>query len=337
MPDSAVRVDFLKRLHLFRGLSDMQVLSVAEAMREVICDSSQVVIEQGKATDALYFIFKGRVIVSQRQKDNKEKKLTSLLRGDYFGEASLLTGNPPSASVTADAGTVLLAIDREKFKSFLSSIADLKLNFGVMMASRSLARKLNFSWLGEDEIIYFLARKHPFLLYSAMVQPLVLVLLPITLVVLAFALPQFSLALAGLGGFLLVLDLAWGMWRYVDWTNDYYVVTNQRAVWIEKVVGLYDSRREASMNTILSVNTETEQWGRIFGYGTVVVRTFTGELRLDYVTNPKQAAAMIEEYWLRSRERTRSTEQDVMKKAIMSKLNPPPPKPPAPPASVAFR
>jgi hypothetical protein len=225
----------------------------------------------------------------------------------------------------------LLTLSRERFSELLNNIPDLKLNFDVIMSSRALGRELKFSWLSEDEVIYFLARKHRFLLYNAMLLPIFLLIVPVLLIVLAYA--NSSLVLAGAGGFFLVLDLAWGFWRYIDWSNDYYIVTNQRAVWIEKVVGLYDSRREASMGTILSVSTETEQWGRVFGYGTVVVRTFTGELRMNYVSYPKQAAAMVEEYWLRTRERTRAAEAETMKKALMNKLNPPPPKKPAPPVA----
>lgn len=331
MPDSSVRVEFLRKLHLFRGLSDMDLLSVAEAMGEATYPEPTVVVTQDANPQTLSFIFSGRASVTQRAKEkkDKERKLASLTRGDYFGEASLLTNSLPTATVTAEKGTVLLTLSSERFRALLSNISDLKLNFEVMMSSRTLARQLKFPWLSEDEDIYYLARKHNYLLLQALLLPGLVLLFPFVLLGLAFALS--NVVFAGAGGFFLVLDILWIWWRYIDWSNDYYIVTNQRAVWIEKVVGLYDSRREAPMNTILSVNTETEQWGRIFGYGTVVVRTFVGELRMDYVTNPKQAAAMIEEYWLRTRERTRAAEGEVMKKAILGKLNPPPPKKPTPP------
>ncbi len=328
MPEVPVRVEFLRKLHLLRGLSDMELLSVAEAMDELTFTEAKTVFEQGSRSHTLYFIFAGRVTVTQRIK-NQERKLANLVRGDYFGEGSLLTNSPHTATILADKGTVLLTLSRNRFEELLRNISGLKLNFDVIMASRALAREVNFSWLAEDEVIYFLARKHRLLLYGTLILPIFLLLFPIILIALAYL--YSSLLFALLGGFSLVSDLIWGLWRYVDWTNDYYIVTNQRAVWIEKVIGLYDSRREAPMGTILSINTETEQWGRIFGYGTVVVRTFTGELRMNYVTYPKQAAAMIEEYWLRSRQRTRAAEQDVMKKAILNKLNPPPPVKPAPP------
>jgi hypothetical protein len=131
----------------------------------------------------------------------------------------------------------------------------------------------------------------------------------------------FNSATLGLiGGFLLVIDLAWGLWRWVDWGNDYYIVTNQRVIWLEKVIALYDSRTEAGIGTILSVSTETQYLGRLLDYGTVVVRTYTGQIRMTYVHHPKQAAAMIEEYLNRAKEVGRKTDEETMKQAIRAKL-----------------
>ena len=32
----------------------------------------------------------------------------------------------------------------------------------------------------------------------------------------------------------------------LDWANDYYIVTSQRLVYLEKIIGIYDSRQEAA-------------------------------------------------------------------------------------------
>ena len=56
-----------------------------------------------------------------------------------------------------------------------------------------------------------------------------------------------------------VIVAAWAVWNYIDWGNDYYILTNQRVVWLEKVVGIYDSRQEAPLSTVLSVGVETDQ------------------------------------------------------------------------------
>ncbi len=334
MPDVAVRVGFLKKLHLFSGLSDDQLKSVAGEMDEQTFDEPATVFLEGTPADAFYIVFSGRVTIWRKNKD-KEIKLATLVTGDYFGEQALLTKRTHNATVKAEKGAVLLKLYHSKFKGLLTKVPNLRPNFHVMIDSRRLARELHFPWLATDEVIYFLARKHPFLLVQAMIAPAGVVLLSVIFAAVAIIVP--SIAFATISGFVLVLALAWGTWRWVDWGNDYYIVTNQRVVWIEKVVMLYDSRSEAPMTTILSVSTEMDYWGRQLDYGTVVVRTFTGQIRMEFVRHPKQAASMIEEYWNRTKERAKQMDEDIIKNAIRNKLGikppggaPPPPPPPKP-------
>jgi hypothetical protein len=133
---------------------------------------------------------------------------------------------------------------------------------------------------------------------------------------------------------------AWIAWLIVDWGNYYYIVTNQRVVWLEKVVGIYDSRQESALSTVLSVGVEANPLGRVLDYGNVIVRTFVGRIPFSHVEHPNQAARMIEEYWMRTRSAAVAMEKEAMKDEIRKKLGipiPPKPKtdsatpPPAPP------
>ncbi len=128
----------------------------------------------------------------------------------------------------------------------------------------------------------------------------------------------------------LIAILLWGAWLAIDWSNDYYIVTNQRVVWLEKVVGIYDSRMESPISTVLSVGVEANQFGRILDYGNVIVRTFVGRIIFSNVDHPEQAARMIEEYWGRTREAAVGMEKEAMKNALRKRLGipiPPQPKP----------
>ncbi|MGC1376471.1 MAG: cyclic nucleotide-binding domain-containing protein [Anaerolineales bacterium] len=336
MPDPGVYVEFMKKVHLFRGLSEDQLKLVAEGMEEQSCPEPETVFLQGTSADALYLIYAGHVAVIRREK-KKEIKLATLVRGDYFGEQGLLTGQSRNATVKAEKGTVLVVLPREHFKSMLRKIPGLRANFEIMLASRQLANKVRFKWLADNEVIYFLARKHPVLLYQSLALPTVLMLLVFLILGLAFvymtAIFFTASIFLGVAG---AINLLWMIWKYVDWGNDFYIVTNQRVIWLEKVIGLYDSRNEASISTILSISTETDEIGRLFDYGTVVVRTFSGHIRMEYIRSPQQASAMIEEYWMRTKDSIRSNEQEGIKRAIRAKLgyaHPTKAPAPAPPAA----
>ena len=317
MLDTLARIEFLRKLHLFRGLSDDQLRSVAENMQEQSFSKTDVVIVEGTSGDLLYLIFDGQVKVSRLIKDTPTL-VTTLSKGDYFGEQSLLTSHSHNATVRAEAGSTLLTLSRNAFRDLLKKIPGLRENFIIMMDTRRLANRLKFPWLNAGEVIYFLARKHEILLFRAMVLPVIFFALVLGLMGLAFTLA--SVALSAVAGFLMVAVLGWTGWNYVDWGNDYYVVTNQRVLWLEKVIGLYESRTEALMSTVLSVSTESDYWGRFFGYGTVVVRTFTGQIRMEFVRHPKQAGAMIEEYWNRTKQVARKSDEEAFKAAIRAKL-----------------
>jgi hypothetical protein len=127
----------------------------------------------------------------------------------------------------------------------------------------------------------------------------------------------------------LVADILWVIWLAIDWSNDYYIVTNRRVVWLERVIGVYDSRQESPLTTILAVAVETDILGRALDYGDVIIRTFVGRIVFNNVSHPEQAQRMIEEYWNRTKEQAMGMEKEAMKEAIRRKLGlkaAPPPK-----------
>jgi len=142
---------------------------------------------------------------------------------------------------------------------------------------------------------------------------------------------QMALILLALGG---APPAAWITWNAVDWSNDYYIVTNKRVVYLEKIVGIYDSRQEAPLHSVLSVSIQTAgSLARSFGIGDVVVRTFSGPITMKSVPNPQALAALIEEHWARTRTREKEAEQEALKTAVRRRVRPEPPKALAPPAA----
>jgi CRP-like cAMP-binding protein len=334
--DTPARVAFLKKIHLFYGLEDEELESIANELEEISVAKGEVVFEQDSKSESFYLIYRGGVRVIRKQK-GREFQLAVLVNNDYFGEMGLIARRKRSGTVTTTSDTILLMLTHSGFEKVFKSTPTLRLNMDVAVRSRQLARTLRFKWLRREEVIYFLARKHPIVLYQKLILPVLTLGLPLALFygyltiapffIVAFAATLSLLAVAG-----------WIAWTVVDWGNDYYIVTNQRVVWLEKVIGIYDSRQESPLSTILSVGVETGQFGRILDFGDVIIRTFVGRIAFNEVNHPEQAQHMIEEYWNRTRQQASSMEKDAMKNALRKQLGltvPPPPKtdapPPAPP------
>ena len=317
--ETSARIAFLKKIHLFYGLKDFEFTALADELTEQMVPKDGIVFEQDTKADSFYLIYSGGIKIIQKTA-KKETQLAILVRNDYFGELALVTNRRRSGTATALSDTTLLTLSRAKFEKLFKRAPHIKTNFALAVQSRQLASRLQFKWLRSDEVVYFLARKHSIVLWEKMVQPLVGSLVPIGL----FAIWIFyihSLIFALASGLAVLALIGWSIWLWIDWGNDYYIVTNQRVVWLEKVVGIYDSRQESPIGTILSVSIETTQLGKVFDYGNVIVRTFVGKIPFNHVSHPNEAAKMVEEYWNRTKEHAQAQEKEALKNAIRKRLN----------------
>ncbi len=320
------RIAFLKKIHLFHGLEEDEFVAIAEELDEASYAAGSVVFQQGTKADNFYLIYGGSVNIVRKQ-SGKQFQLARLVKEDYFGEMALIEKRVRSATITALTDTSLLILSRKNFEKLYKQKPHLRSDLAIAIRSRQLARRLRFKWLRPDEVVYFLARKHPVILTQNLVLPVLTLLVPIGLFYSWFAIAHFIIVLIAAVGSL-IAAVGWIVWRWIDWGNDYYIVTNQRVVWLEKVVGIYDSRQESPLSTVLSIGVETTPYGRALDYGDVIVRTFVGRIPFNHVNHPNQAAKMIEEYWQRTREAAVGLEKEAMKDAIRKRLGiPVPPKP----------
>jgi hypothetical protein len=333
----SARIAFLKKIHLFHGLGDDELAAVAAVLDEVQYPKDAVIFQQGAKADSFYLIYGGTVRIV-RTVNKKEYQLARLVREDYFGEMALIAKRSRSATATALTDTSLLVFSRGDFEMLFKKNPRLGLNMAVAIRSRELAQRLRFKWLRSDEVVYFLARKHAVILFQNIALPVALLLIPLALFYAWFTMvPSLVVVIAAAVSLLFIA--AWIAWLVVDWGNDYYIVTNQRVVWLEKVVGIYDSRQESALSTVLSVGVEANPLGRVLDYGDVIVRTFVGRIPFNHVDHPNQAARMIEEYWMRTRSAAVAMEKEAMKDELRKKLGIPIPAkpktdsapPPAPP------
>ncbi len=312
------RVSLLNKIHLFNGLKEAQLSDIAVKLDEVEIPAHQVVFKHGDKPNGFYIIYEGKVNVSRPHEKKGEEVIIWLVTGDYFGEEALVENRNRSATITATEDTILLFLSRQHFEELFGTFPNLKPNFLVAIKSHKLARATKFTWLGPKEVIYFVARRHKIRLYQALVGPVLSLTVPAGLFF--WGILVDAVTPLALGVLALIFIIGWGIWNAIDWSNDYYIVTNQRVVWLEKVVGLYDSREEAPLGSILSVGVETDQLGRILDYGNVIVRTFVGRIEFDYVDHPNQAAEMIREYWERVKSVLTVSQKDMMRNTIRQKL-----------------
>ncbi|HRQ32238.1 MAG TPA: cyclic nucleotide-binding domain-containing protein, partial [Anaerolineales bacterium] len=279
------RVAFLRKIHLFYGLDDEELTHLAQEVEELSVPQGEVIVKQDSLADQFYMIYDGHVRIVRKQ-DGKEVQLVQLVKDDYFGEMALVSNRRRSATATALKDTSLLILSRDDFRRLFRERRDLSYNLAVALQSRRLAQQLRFKWLRADEVVYFLARKHWIALFPKILIPFMILFASAGFGFAYFkVIPHFIVAFAAVG--LTLAALGWLGWIILDWGNDYYVVTNRRVVWLEKVIGIYDSRQESPLHMIVSVGVEMSQLGRILDYGNVIVRTYVGRLDFAAVNHPQ--------------------------------------------------
>lgn len=314
-------VDLFRQMAIFQGLDDAQLTELESFFRRIKVKKGDLVVQEGSPADYFYVIYSGRLLVWHETPQGIQEVAT-LIRGDYFGEEALLFGQPRLANVSAMEDSELLLADQEGFQHMLGLYPSLRVSFAVTAESRHLAEREHFDWLGKNEAIYLITRKHELFLWRSLILPILVVIIGIPLAVWGMMMTSIFLrdVLLVFGGMSIGGGVLWGIWNWIDWGNDYYVITNQRVVWLENVIGIYASRREAPLTTILAVNKLTTQIGRIFNYGTIDVRTYTGSIVMRNMANPDLFEAFLRGHRERAQKRTLEEERHAMRQSLRIRL-----------------
>ena len=110
----------LHDVQLFEGCSEKQLRSIARIARVFDGRAGTVITRVGEPGNEFYLILDGTVSV-----DLSVGMPVSLRSGEFFGEMSLLDGDPRSATVVADTPVRLLVITRENFSILRKEVPDL--------------------------------------------------------------------------------------------------------------------------------------------------------------------------------------------------------------------
>jgi len=103
---------------LFRDFDPASRRQIIEKFRLRQASDGEVLIAEGKYSDGLYVVLHGGVMVSTSAK-GAPVELARLREGEIFGEMSLLTRKPASASVSAASNSLLLRLPRESFQELV--------------------------------------------------------------------------------------------------------------------------------------------------------------------------------------------------------------------------
>jgi CRP-like cAMP-binding protein len=135
-PQKTRRLVSLRSIPLFASLPDRQVEKISPMLKETEHASGERIITYGEPGRALSIIVKGQVEVLKPGDDGQEKLLGILSAGECFGEMSLLTGDPCSATIRARDHVKTLTILKADFDALLARNPVLNRYFSKLLALR---------------------------------------------------------------------------------------------------------------------------------------------------------------------------------------------------------
>lgn len=128
----------LRQIVLFAGLTTEQLADVADRLLPGRFRARDVIYQQGTTGDRLYLIETGNI-----QLDNGQGERLALSNGGFFGESSLLTGDPHGVTAVAETDAEVWALTRDDFEALALKYPTLALNL-----SRAIARRPHFHTAG---------------------------------------------------------------------------------------------------------------------------------------------------------------------------------------------
>lgn len=152
--------ELLRRVPIFASLTEAQLETLANSFVKKKFKNNALIFRQGAQSDAFFAILVGRVHVTTRDARGREVIFSTLKQGDYFGEMSLIDGEPHSTNVKAVTACELLVIERAAFQSCMPHLDSPENRIMLSLVSRLRAadRKIESLALqgGQERIFKFL-------------------------------------------------------------------------------------------------------------------------------------------------------------------------------------
>jgi len=325
-------VSRLRSVELFRSLSEENLLRLASLVRRERRLRGDRLFYQGEILPRLYILESGEAVARAVDPQGIERPVNYFRAGQYFGENSLFIGEPRDVTVEITADADVLYIDKADLDRLLEEHPEIwsQLRLRPEVVERLYAPR--FDWQSENEATIFFSQRHWFILLQSSVK-LALALILLWSVLLWLSMRSSVLSLFDRFG--VSLGLLWltgavfsaaivvrAIWDWVDWRNDYYVVTTRRVVRREKVALTYESRDEAPLDKIQNINIQRNPFQRILGYGDLIIETAgtEGIIRFDALPNPEKARDLIFEQVNRVRAWERAQAREQIRQELAHRL-----------------
>ncbi len=348
------KLEFLEQHPMFVGLTEEEIDALNRLSRELEYEDGAVVAFQGDVADSMYIVKTGRLYSERRSRGGDVEvgmviEAKNYLPGDHFGDTRIFAPDIHPATVRAtslkgELATVVV-ISRDSFLRFANaypkaienlepiydSVTDEHVE-GFSLDAWEEAQKIKAKEKTKstiisvlpDELVEFNARRSRYYLFVRLLWPTIGLFVAATFTYAIFALQPPTSILYGLRngatlfvfGFFLFLI----MFRFLDWRNDYFLITNKRVVHREFALRTFRvDIKTARISQIQSVETNVPSfWANLFNYGDAVIATASqfGTIVFDSIDDPHAVKDALDRLSKQVDSVDIGREQTIMRKSL---------------------
>lgn len=133
---AAEHLQLLHEIEFLNVLTDEQRQGLAKRLATQIFARGETICREGEPGHTFYIVKSGQVEVSTQNGTGRAAVLRQMTAGEFFGEISLLTGEPRSATVVALEDTEVLTMTKEDMRAMLEANNQLADHISEVLAFR---------------------------------------------------------------------------------------------------------------------------------------------------------------------------------------------------------
>lgn len=332
MANSAIAytTERIRTLPLFERLSAEQLAILAGQFQILRYDPGAIIFQQGQPAQGLIVYAQGAGMLTRINAAGVDERVSMVEPGIYLGESALYYEEQHTVSLRAVQPSVILFLARRDLAHLLTHQPELRTNLrvplapgmtgGALMGDGRASGKRLFKGQREDETVLHLYKRHPWAFLRHYWLPLVGVIGGLLGIVLLGG--QSPIFLFGFGFFGFLLPGLVMLYQYLEWRNDFLILTDQRVVRIwDHLLRFENLINEIPLERILEINVEIppgDPLATLLNYGTLTLKT-AGEANnivLDLMAAPKT----IQDVIFAQRDRFQETNEQRQRQAIQADI-----------------
>ncbi|MGC9393956.1 MAG: cyclic nucleotide-binding domain-containing protein [Anaerolineae bacterium] len=304
-------VDFLETIPLFENFRaerwEDELYRIVPFVHDQMYGNGEWLFRQGEISDRLLLVLEGRVQLTKIDPDGLVKEVGWLEVGDIAGETGLLVGDFHDVLATADGQARALYLLRDDFTALLEKHPRWlnRLNVSEVVNARRKAQ--TFDWLRDDEWSVYVVQRHWSRLFRQIIVPLLFfILLTPALSFLSSRGTSLASVFAIVVAIPVIASIGVVIWQYLNWRDDFFVLTTQRVVHIERDWPFAVHSEECALDTIQDIyEVRPGLTANVLDYGNLVLQTAgeTVDIDIDNIPHPARLREMVFQQIERSRAR----------------------------------